>query len=678
MSERGRTSERPRGGDGFTLVELLVAIGVVGLIAVGITQVFTLTSDTVRQGRRLSNLLQSAGLVERQLREDLGRLSRDGFLVIRHAYVDPDRNGRIDVPAPGAPGRDAVAATPADTAPRLRRADELMFFAKGEFTSAREPLHPSRVPTAGEARIYYGHGLRQIAANTPDTYYRPTLTDTNPPASAPGLGERITNGTNPNRYAADWSLLRHVTLLSRPGLDPAPSLNPAPTTGVLANAPATDLRDSSRQIALQPAAMSIFRSLARHSAQTPNGAGLLRTEGGSGASGVLGPLFSSGLVDIAATDLAEIRATVLFGPETYLGGTGVNGPIGYASNPGYDQLLSGDRETAAGKPDRARMQRWMIDALPADSDGRDSGAAYAAPRRGEATRMRYEATPPDRFNRLERTDPSPEQLRADQQMLTASVLAPRCTEFIVEWSFGDVERTLTAAQSPVAGRLIWHGLRRLVDLNGDGVWDRDADYGVLPYPYVYANNDGDPTGPNTGWPAGTQERYFQQTYRRSDGTSAGWSVWPALIHPEPLQSARRGDPSVQGGGRDPDADGPVMYSLFGYVDPTFTPELPLANPGSASVQSPVFPQRRYASGFAYNDDVLRFDAHPAPAGSGGAVTYDPEEGDVLRDPLTIPWAWPVLLRVTVTLADPVDASVQQTFQVVLPVPAAAGEGDAAL
>lgn len=680
----GRGGRGTRAGvEGFTLIELLVALGVVALIAVGITQVFTLTSETVRQGRRLSNLIQSASLIERQLRADFGRMTRDGFMVIRHAYADPNGDGTITAPSLGSLNTpDTIPASRTDSRPRLRRIDELVFFAKGEFTSAREPRHVSRNASAGEARIYYGHGLRQLPpTSTGDNeFVRPRLNDDNPPSRAPGFGVTGLSVENPNRFAGDWTLLRHVTLLAQPGNGPAASLTPPPPSGPLSDL--TRTADGVRQIGLQPAAQSIFRSLARNSVYSGGASSLLRNVPAPTTTN--GPLFSSGVVDIATTSLAEIRAIVLSAPpppsqQEWAGP--VNNPANADSRlltfRGGDEAETYWPFGPSAAPARMRMQRWMMDALPGDSDGRDTSQPYSAGTANAATRMRYEASPPDLFDRarlavVSNPERDPSVLRADQLMVASSVFVPRCTDFVVEWSFGSVDNQPQPGQtalprrsdSPTVGRTLWHGLRRLVDVNGNGVYDQDVDFGVLPYPRVFRNSFGDPTGPDTSWPSGDPVQRFRQEYRLNDGTTTTREVREALIHPS-FDTGNLNQPTV----------GTSMYSVFGFIDPTYAPQRPVALPSdSVAVPADVREGRRgYANELQFNADVLRFDANPPvpnAAPPGNEVTFDPEQGDRLRDPLTVPWAWPALLRITVTLADAVDPSVQQTFEFVIPVPAA--------
>src|SRR5690606_34047701 len=100
-----------------------------------------------------------------------------------------------------------------------------------------------------------------------NSYARPQLADTN---IHPGGRARLGNFTdpgNPNRYAADWTLLRHVTLLV-PRADPV-ELRPSQTGFARLTMPAHGIEpnayswlDSEIQVGGQPAASSVFRALA--------------------------------------------------------------------------------------------------------------------------------------------------------------------------------------------------------------------------------------------------------------------------------------------------------------------------------------------------------------------------------------------------------------------------------
>ena len=70
----------------FTLVEMVVAIGAVGLVAVGLAAIFNSVGKTVSGGRRVSQLNTYSSLIESQMRRDFQNMSRDGFLVIRQQW----------------------------------------------------------------------------------------------------------------------------------------------------------------------------------------------------------------------------------------------------------------------------------------------------------------------------------------------------------------------------------------------------------------------------------------------------------------------------------------------------------------------------------------------------------------------------------------------------------------
>ncbi|MCA9299609.1 MAG: type II secretion system protein, partial [Phycisphaerales bacterium] len=120
---------------GFTLVEMLVAIGAVSIIAVGLAAIFGSVGETISTGRRVSRLNSITAAIERTMREDFRRIRRDGFLVIRNQYAGT----RAGDTAPDAPLWEE------DPTPGARRADEIMFFASGDFATARQSIHPEMI-----------------------------------------------------------------------------------------------------------------------------------------------------------------------------------------------------------------------------------------------------------------------------------------------------------------------------------------------------------------------------------------------------------------------------------------------------------------------------------------------------------------------------------------------------
>lgn len=533
----------------FTLVEVLIAVGAVALIGVVLAAAFDVTGRTVSGGRRLASFNAYAALLERQMRQDFEAMSRRGFLVIRNELADDG----ADIPA-----------HPEDTSGgRPRRIDEIMFFAEGDFLSAREPLHPDFIARANAARIYYGHGQRKPLPSS-GTHLDPELSDTyyvnNARLGAPANG-------NPNRFPIDWTLLRHVTLLRPPSDTLAVMPNPTPF-GLSLN----DLEDSDVQVALQPAASSIFRSIAEtEPAAYPNA---IRD-----GSDDQHPTFASGIVDIATTSLPEIFSIVNACPDVP---QDVSGAGAFASPLGDFTPYSVDQEILL------RMQSWMLDALPTYS-GEPDLEQHRGTNNGVPSRIRYETGPTNYLEVLATyADEELAYRRADQLMLASSNFLPNCTEFIVEWSFGETFPSNSAAPGNyVAGRegeLVWYGMDRAGEAR----------------PYGWGDNWHDAGNPNS---------WFQQSFRRVNNTIGFHGVSPELIHGYQVTI--------------PPSAGTPLVSMFGFVDPTFEPDT-----------------------------------------NGDGDLTDPTDAAAT----SLPWAWPKLIRVTVTLADPNDPSYEQTYQFVFETP----------
>lgn len=577
----GRAWPSRRRSRSFTLIETMVAVGALAFVAAGIAVIFESTGKTVSTGRRISAFNTYAAAIEQRLKVDIASMTREGFLVIRHELANPDGTGHVD---PTLPNTNRVPLYDGDTNPRQRRIDEMIFFAKGQFVSARDALVPGVTAKAEAARIYYGHGMRQVNDGTP-RYLRPELNEVNNDQNA-RLG--YTYQDNPNRYASDWILLRHVTLLSGP--QGTPRTLPAAYTG---------FPDSDVQVALQPAASSIFRTLLDKFPDPATGPPLASLAHPSPNRDH--PIFACGLIDIATTDLSEIRQVIttcdvfpgaatsqLFNPASNSApeNSGNNsGPNGEYKAIAHDALVL----------DRAHQ--WMDEAFPANS-------IYHASPDPDAARLRCETAPTDFAGVLQDAalvGPNErEYRRADQLMLSSSNFLPRCTEFIVEWSFGNTYPTdpahpLYPADPAKAGQTIWHGLDRLVSQNGQAPTDL-----AHPYRTVEAL-----VGPVT---ADTVANVFPTV----GGTNKAWLTTTYLIHG--VSDPATFDPTIP------------LTSYFGYVNPTFNPDLDpptgngtLANPGDATVPS-------------------------------------------------VPWIWPKMLRITISLADPNDPSIERTFQFVFNVP----------
>jgi type II secretory pathway pseudopilin PulG len=622
-------SNRTHARAGFTIVEMLVAVAAVTLIALGVAQVFTATGETVRVGRRISSLNERAATIERQMREDFARMTRRGFLVIRNQEVYSQEPGDATTGGQLRPGPKLSAS---DNRPRefrrARRIDEIVFFAEGQYESLRERVDSGRRASSNAARIYYGHGLRQNPSAPSNAFYEPRLNDQLPGSGASGVffgAFSPANSNNPNRFAGSWTLLRHATVLATPTGSPPPPLPPALST-LPPDFPTGVRRDDNAwQIALQPSVPSIFRLLSGRS-QRVTSAGqeeiATSTGGHPDLQSTRTPRFSSGLVDLATTDLTEIRSTVLSaGDLNEVAAAQYFSKWLQAEFPGG--VASFEREDATG-PDPAGvdgptsfMKRWMVEAMPTATD----------PRTGSiGTRIRYEPLPPDPIgiNRAANqgvpfNDTFTENLyrRIDQAMLPASNFVPSCTEFIVEWSFGQ----RVPAGGANAGALIWHGLPRRpfiglpppVAAGGNPVLPGASALDVRPY-----RNDDTGATADTHW-----YRYRLRSGAVTVPGGGAHRVKANLIHWVPSGAVNIPDVDWSAGqtlpGGWPTAGAfhasVPLYSIFGYVDPTY------------------------------------------PAPSAGSDS-----------PVTIPWAWPKLIRVTMSLVDPTDPTTEETFQFVFEVP----------
>jgi prepilin-type N-terminal cleavage/methylation domain-containing protein len=551
---------------GFTLTEMLVAVGAMALLALGVAQVFSLTTRTVAAGRRLSNLNAVASATERQMRADFASLTSRGPLVIRNQMLN---NGA------------AIDAYPADPQPRPRRGDEIIFAASGQFTSLQQPVTAQGTPvTAPEAFVYYGHGARQdpLGAGNSGFSTPVNIADTN--ASAPPLGVNTgPGGSKVNQYAAEWTLVRRAFVMSPPSTMTQRIIPPGQ------GFTAAFTFDTATEIAGVPAVPSPNRSDANnwnsYSLSTPS----LR--------GAVIPTLSSGVVDIIAMDLRAVAAQLAdvntltftsFGDPFAMAATSNQMPVGL---------------NASGGASMQAQQAWMRGLLPADSDA--------------GRRIRVETTVPDFLN-FNGGAATPVQ-KADQLMLTSGAFLPRCSEFIVEYSFGAAHSNTIGPPADI-GAVYWHGLERVTGIN-----PAVNDYGkrVVRYrDWVTANN---------GTP-------LAQAVRRRDPSSLPSSdravarvvyLQPDLIDPEFI--------NPWGSGAAWNSSPTTVYAMFGLNDPLYAPKTTL----------------------------LAKDVN-------GNGQYDWADGDVLQEPESLPWARPTMIRITFTLCDPTDPSIEQTFQFVFDLP----------
>jgi type II secretory pathway pseudopilin PulG len=622
---------RARRVAGFTLLEIIVAVGAIAVISVGVASILNAVGKTVTAGRRTSNLTQYAALVESQMRADFEAMTREGFLVIRNQNVDVDANGVIDA-------NDVVALSENDTRARIRRADEIIFFVRGgteaggrlepqstsrrTYASQRVPVLPDLATTSNAARIYYGHGRRaRPVTGTGSFQYSPTqvgVVDGDPDAR---LGADVAD--NPNRFASSWTLLRHLLVLSPQGATARGNVV-APIFGIDPATPAgqTRLADSDSQVNLQPAAASIFRAINRVLPENTLQNDLFRSINGAttGPNNPNRPHIGTGLIDVATTTLEEIRSIVTTFPEFPSAVTQASDLEAWT--PSIEALypnFGNGTYPGMGASSLDRQHAWMRDAWPTQSLSQ-ALCFQSEPDNQIApySRMRYELEPKDLVPVLAQpaADVNAQReraaLRADQLILTASNFVPRCSEFIVEWTFGQIDEQ---------GEMIWHGLWRRADLDGDGTVEQD-EWVTRPYPLDREGN--------------------LRFARRPAAINSPFALAADDDLPAPYDVLQRvptrlihGNDAVE----DPNTEFFGLDSFFGYSDPTLPRDLSVVIGGGS------LPNDSNGDGDPFND-------------LGDLV----QTGDVGK------WPWPTLIRVTVTLSDPQTPTIESTFQYTFTTP----------
>lgn len=143
----------------FTLTELMVAVLILIVVIVGTSKIFGTASKVTGLGQAGADVLQAAAAIERQLRADIQRLSREGFFAIRCVGVRNDVNVSAIPPGP--------LLNPALPPDHVIRADQLVFFTQG-LQSIQTMVSGAGVNHRGQstvARVYYGHAFQ--APNAP-------------------------------------------------------------------------------------------------------------------------------------------------------------------------------------------------------------------------------------------------------------------------------------------------------------------------------------------------------------------------------------------------------------------------------------------------------------------------------------------------------------------------------
>ena len=648
-------------GRGFTLAEIVVSVGILAVIAAALAAVFSAVGDTVSSGRRVNRLNSFAAQFMQVMRVDIEERMRTpdnagpgSLLVIRHEFADD---------------RTTVDLYPGDPNPRERRIDQLLFYVGGEFRSQRPPLVRGLDASSTVALAYYGHGTQQeppeLGADGTEPFFLPRVWDLNKSndsrtdnndtslgnegvAYSLGLDSNIANPQlNPNRYASDWALMRHITLLVEPrGLTPVSGSLASELPFNLGN-DTEILLDKPVQYAGQPAAWSPFGTLSRSQVIDPfwrpiNGMAPFSTEGlTTNVTATTTPVIESGLVDIAyatpTTIDTLIRSAHLrpFSPALLNASRANTSDVFYRNS--VNQLASisvtpqvGGVSVRGFEPglrnfSREIMHGWMLDLMPGDHFGVDAD---------QRSRMRIEREPTRTlFPDTQLATLGPQRgmlfnsnngliravLGADQQMVSGGTWVPQCTEFIVEWSYGQIDRF---PGSPSEGQVIWYGLPRWDDRDNDGNKDNNE-------PWVanrYLNDLGQ-----------SADEYLPVYTTRLPLTNLimpGANPATEATDRSPALLLDRGWRNVTNAGREV------------FFDQQFTNDEDL----------------RYATSLFYNGvDPMYWQGDTLDPDSNGQDDFR------ISDPGS-QWRWPTMLRITATFADPEDVTIETTIQSVFRIP----------
>ena len=217
---------------GFTLTELLVAIGLIVVLMLAVNVIFTTTANTVGSGQALSGAMRDLRSVQAIIKKDLdGAAISDGpFFMIRSSVQTAFKNQKdqladvdqsvLTVDLTGA-GEGPITVT--DYGTRTFRTDFLGFFSGSGQVFQRQTGTDAQfaAPMASsEAYVWYGH--LWLPTNDPTSYN--TFWFTAPPSYAvipwgdsatfPGAGTALSNPNN--FYASQWALGRQAMLLIKP------------------------------------------------------------------------------------------------------------------------------------------------------------------------------------------------------------------------------------------------------------------------------------------------------------------------------------------------------------------------------------------------------------------------------------------------------------------------------
>ncbi len=217
---------------GFTLVELLVAVVVLLVVIIAVARIFSTVGQVTAYGKATAELLQEARAIEDRMRQDLARLSAEGFFAIQCVEVRNDANF----------AQTGQLLDPTKDVKYVFRADRLIFFMDGHVPTSgyvdSQEISPGSVagnnPNSMHSRVYYGHAVQFPTAaplsdpccygdgqplapwSASDPFDENTLVEMQAWPNG-GFGQPIV-GTQPQ--PSQWLLMRQPVLLADDGGSP--------------------------------------------------------------------------------------------------------------------------------------------------------------------------------------------------------------------------------------------------------------------------------------------------------------------------------------------------------------------------------------------------------------------------------------------------------------------------
>jgi len=186
--------DRPITDDGFTILEMLIAMTITIIMLGVISRLFFDTTNAVSQGAALSQITGNTRAISDQLERDglaLVDAQQGGFIVIVNKVIS-------NVPMKTRKDGETTRAVRADQLVFIREIDNIEHIAPGS-TGSFAPNDPADLD-APFARVWYGH----VRRTQPD--------GTDLPGNSGKLGNPASG--NPNRVGTNWILGRQALMLS--------------------------------------------------------------------------------------------------------------------------------------------------------------------------------------------------------------------------------------------------------------------------------------------------------------------------------------------------------------------------------------------------------------------------------------------------------------------------------